>query len=310
MNMSDTQCGRDPVLIEIAAYRSQRRGIRDAFAFAKVICVTVTFGLMAWFACRSDNTASRLVTVVAAGFVLSGFLNLAHECLHRSLVSARSINSIIGNLAANVLLVNYTAYTDKHLKHHRCLATDEDTESAVQFESLRQYMWAMSGVGFLASNLRLNAHLIFGRIPSYLEKTQRRAQARGEALRIAAWFLMIVAVTGVWPLALLTIYIGPLVIAYFWLMFFGLPEHYGCEPVQPRYLASRTTTSNCFVRFFMWNANFHTEHHRYPSAPALLLARIGARPNVGMHRESSYLKWHWHVCRELLQRRKQEATHG
>ncbi len=308
--MRSTRRYPDPVLTEIAAYRSQRRGIRDACAVLKLVLVTFAFGLLAWFACRSSSAVVRIVMMIAAGFVLSGFLNLAHECLHRSFVSGRGMNTIVGNLAANVLFVNYTAYTDKHLKHHRCLATDEDTESAARFQSLRRYMWTMSGVGFLVSNLLLNAYLILGRMPSYLAKAQRRTQARGEALRIAAWFLTIVTATGIWPPVLLTIYIGPLIIGYFWLMFFGLPEHYGCEPVRPRYLASRTTTSNRFVRFFMWNANFHTEHHRYPSAPAPLLARIGARPSVGMHRESSYLRWHWHVCRKLLQRREQEATHG
>ncbi|CAM2185766.1 Fatty acid desaturase [Burkholderia cepacia] len=302
--------GSDPVTLEIDAYRSQRRGLHDAAAFAKVMCTMTVFGLLAWLACRSGNAIVRIVLMVLAGFVLSGFLNLAHECLHRSLVRAKTVNAIIGNLAANVLFVNFTAYTDKHLKHHRCLATDEDTESAARFGTLRAYASAMTGVGFLVANLRLNARLIGGDEPPYLTTARQKTRARGEAMCIAAWLLVIAAATGAWPVALFTSYIGPVFFAYFWLMFFGLPEHYGCEPVQPRYLASRTTTSNFIVRFFMWNANFHTEHHRYPGAPASLLAKIGARPDVVMHRESSYLRWHWRICRELLQHREHGATHG
>ncbi|ABI90591.1 fatty acid desaturase family protein [Burkholderia ambifaria AMMD] len=309
MNMRD-ELDSDPVLLEIDAYRSQRRGRRDAVAIAKVIGATAMFGLLAWLACRAGNAIARVVLVVAAGFVLSGFLNLAHECLHRSFVGGNAVNAIVGNLAANVLFVNYTAYTDKHLKHHRCLATDGDTESVARFDTLYAYAAAMTGVGFLVANLRLNACLIGGDAPSYLATTRRKSRARREALCIAAWLLVIVAATGAWPSALVTAYIGPVFFAYFWLMFFGLPEHYGCEPVQPRYLASRTTMSNGIVRFFMWNANFHTEHHRYPGAPAPLLAKIAERPDAGMHRESSYLKWHWRVCRELLQRREHGATHG
>ncbi|WP_321864380.1 fatty acid desaturase family protein [Burkholderia cenocepacia] len=300
----------DPVMLEIDAYRSQHRGRRDAAAVAKVIGATTVFGVLAWLACRSGHTIVRVALMGAAGFVLSGFLNLAHECLHRSLVRAKAVNAIIGNLAANVLFVNYTAYTDKHLKHHRCVATDEDTESAARFDTLRAYTGAMTGIGFLVANLRLNARLIGGDAPPYLATTRRKSRARREGQCIAAWLLVVVAVAAAWPLALFTAYIGPVFFAYFWLMFFGLPEHYGCEPVQPRYLASRTTTSNAIVRFFMWNANFHTEHHRYPGAPAPLLAQIAARADVGMHRESSYLKWHWRVCRELLQRREHGATHG
>ena len=309
MNVS-AEFGPDPVLLEIDAYRAQRRGLRDAVAIAKVVGAIGVVVLLAWLACRSGNAIGRIVLMLAEGFVLSGFLNLAHECLHRSLVSAKVVNAIIGNLAANVLFVNYTAYTDKHLKHHRCVATEEDTESASRFETLRAYVSAMTGVGFLVSNLRLNVHLIAGGAPPYLATVRRKVRARNEARCIAAWLLVIAAATGAWPSALFTVYVGPVFFAYFWLMFFGLPEHYGCEPVQPRYLASRTTTTNGIVRFFMWNANFHTEHHRYPGAPAPLLARIGARPDVGIHRESSYVKWHWRVCRELIQRREHGATHG
>ncbi|KVQ41231.1 hypothetical protein WT21_27285 [Burkholderia territorii] len=201
--------GPDPVLLEIDAYRARRGGLRDAAAIAKVVGAIAVVSLVAWLACRSGNAMGRIVLMLAEGFVLSGFLNLAHECLHRSLVSAKSVNAIIGNLAANVLFVNFTAYTDKHLKHHRCLATEEDTESASRFDTLRAYAGAMTGVGFLVSNLRLNVHLIAGGAPSYLATVRRKVRARNEARFIAAWLLAIAAATCAWPSALVTAYIGP-----------------------------------------------------------------------------------------------------
>ncbi|KVS51536.1 fatty acid desaturase family protein [Burkholderia ubonensis] len=300
--MDGIERGADPALQAIAAYRIAWRPLRDAVAIAKVIVAVSAYGAAAWLACRSGNAMAKGAWVIVAGFVMSGFLNLAHECLHRSLVRARFVNAAVGRIAANFLFVNYVAYTDKHLKHHRCLATSEDTESTGRFDSLRAYLAAMSGIGFLVANLRLNAHLIAGRMPSYLASGERRVAARKEAGCVAVWFAAATAATCAWPVDMLLRYVGPLLCAYFWLMFFGLPEHYGCEPAQPRYRVSRSVTSNCVVRFFMWNANFHTEHHRYPGAPAAMLARIASRWPAGIYRESSYLKWHWHVCRALLRR--------
>ena len=51
------------------------------------------------------------------------------------------------------------------------------------------------------------------------------------------------------------------------LRLFLLAEHGFCDLTTDMTKNSRTTKTNFLVRFFMWNMNYHSEHHSTPGIP-------------------------------------------
>ena len=291
----------DSVIEAVKVYRSGRRHTRNVKDLLKVIIIVSTYCALGFLMLHRISIFEKLCIAVAMSFILAGFLNLAHECLHQNFFLNKQINYFVGAIAAGVLLVNYTAYTDKHLKHHQHLGTGKDTESSVEFDSIFSYLSTMTGYSFLASQIRLNIEIIFFKVPIYIRSRKRFSLSRREALCIFLWIIAISMVLVLFPKNTLLLYFAPLFLAYFWLMFIGLPEHYGCRVVEPRYLTARTITSNRIVRYFMWNANFHAEHHRYPAAPSALLEKIASEEKgQAVYRERSYARWHLNLIRSLL----------
>ena len=66
---------------------------------------------------------------------------------------------------------------------------------------------------------------------------------------------------------LLYAWIIPMIIGQPFLRLFLLAEHGFCDLTSDMTKNSRTTKTNFLVRFFMWNMNYHTEHHSTPGIP-------------------------------------------
>jgi fatty acid desaturase len=90
----------------------------------------------------------------------------------------------------------------------------------------------------------------------------------------------------------------------------SLSEHYGCERDADVFAVTRTVLSNRFARFFLWNGNYHVEHHWAPHVPYFALPEL--RVLIGDHCpnvERSYTSFHWHLLRSIrAARRTQRAA--
>jgi fatty acid desaturase len=80
----------------------------------------------------------------------------------------------------------------------------------------------------------------------------------------------------------------------------SLSEHYGCQRNAGPLEVTRTVVSNRLARFFLWNGNYHVEHHWAPHVPYFALPDVRAMigdhcPNV----ERSYSSFHWHLLRSI-----------
>lgn len=71
-------------------------------------------------------------------------------------------------------------------------------------------------------------------------------------------------------------WIIPVFVGYPLINYFRNLEHADCEISQePNCLRNtRSVRSNAFVRFFLWDTNFHAEHHCYPMVPFYNLSKI------------------------------------
>ena len=105
----------------------------------------------------------------------------------------------------------------------------------------------------------------------------QRREIRWNNAAILLWLAVILVATWIHPLEFLLAYWIPLLLYPGVLLIFSLPEHYACAKVSDVALNTRSVTSNALVRFFMWNAGFHAEHHAHPAIPAVRLAQAHAR---------------------------------
>jgi fatty acid desaturase len=71
-----------------------------------------------------------------------------------------------------------------------------------------------------------------------------------------------------WWSSILHIWILPLLVGEPLHAFFHIADHLNCESDYKNGRANtRSTPAPAFVRFNMWNMNYHAEHHLYPSIP-------------------------------------------
>lgn len=234
------------------------------------------------------------------GLMLAGCLAAAHDCLHNTHLGSRTANRVAGVLWCMPILMNATIYRYHHLAHHRFTSVPGDTEDGSVFSTVRAYVWSLTGMSFHHHFLGLAWRAAFGRYPAYVQsERQRRAIAQDNAV-LAAWITTALAATVAKPDAMIAAYWGPLAFYAPMVLFTGLPEHYGCDRGRDLRGNTRSMTTNVVVRFLLWNANYHAEHHAYPNVPACNLGQLHARIGLSFrHSGHSYVAFHWDLLRSL-----------
>ena len=87
---------------------------------------------------------------------------------------------------------------------------------------------------------------------------------RAEAVVLIVAYAVVFAIT---PIALLWLWIVPLILGFPALRLYLLAEHGRCPEVEDMFLNTRTTLTTRVVRFLAWNMPYHAEHHAMPSVP-------------------------------------------
>ncbi|STX29734.1 Fatty acid desaturase [Legionella beliardensis] len=243
----------------------------------------------------------KLLFSVLIGFVLSGMINLAHECLHQKFAGHRWLNYSVGRVAASLLLVNFTVFKWHHLFHHQYVGTDKDTENNADFKTLSQYLVALSGLRLAKKKIASSFAVLGQQYPYYINTQKQKSEAYYDSLILLIFLLILLSLTCFYPQHMLFAYWLPLLFAYSGIMFFAIPEHNGCKPIKGYYSLARSVFTNRLVRFFMWNGNFHAEHHIHPGALPYVLKDICEKEkNYIWYREKSYLKWHYRLLKKLV----------
>ena len=218
--------------------------------------------------------ASMLLAVAWAG-IFAPF----HECTHETAFATRRWNRIAAWLTGFLFGMAPAVYRTFHFEHHRHTQNPErdpeiasDPAYAAWPPNAALWWRAALGDGLIRLKLALALPFAFrrelewplvGGWTAHIE--DRAALARECRLLVAAWSVFLIAALlwlpgGLW--LLFALWFGH-VLQTGWLM----AEHSGLPHSGSILRRTRSVTSNGFARFWLWNMNYHAEHHGWPSIP-------------------------------------------
>ncbi|WP_316162864.1 fatty acid desaturase family protein [Bradyrhizobium sp. SZCCHNRI20481] len=268
---------------------------------ARTAVILAAYAVLASAALAVVPSAWAALPVLGCAFILSGFLNAGHDCVHSTHFGAAWWDRIAGAVWCTLILVNFTIYRRQHLVHHRFPATAGDSEEHVQFASLHSYLYAQSGVGFWMSIFRRIVRTWQGELPASINSPLWARAARIDNLVISLWLATCGAATLWQTRAMFIAYWLPLLLYPAFVLFFSLAEHFDLADEQMPWPRARNVRSNAVVRFFQWHANYHAVHHRRPALPAFALQSAhGADTERVDPLETSYLAFHFRLARRLV----------
>ncbi|KTC88167.1 fatty acid desaturase family protein [Legionella drozanskii] len=276
-----------------------RQRERTSRPLHKLIFIVFTYIFLALM--YSHNLLANLLIAFILGFILAGGLNLAHECLHQTYLKNRFLNTQIGRFFSAILLINFTLYKEHHLQHHKYVGTEKDTETKIEFKSLAHYIFFITGLPFAFAKISKTLNVLLQIYPYYIDGVKKKKRALWDSLFICVLLVLFFSFTLLFPRIMFYCYWLPLLFSYMWILFFGLPEHLDCNHVPDFYSESRSILSNYIVRLFLWNGNFHAEHHLYPGLAGSGLQKL-FKKNIDsvFYQEKSYLYWHIRLIKKLI----------
>lgn len=96
-------------------------------------------------------------------------------------------------------------------------------------------------------------------------------------------------------------WIIPMILGQPFLRLFLLAEHGFCDQTTDMTKNSRTTKTNFLVRFFVWNMNYHAEHHSRPAIPFHKLQTFHKEIEYKIKfQESGYFNFHKKYLMQLI----------
>lgn len=276
----------------------------------RLILIITLYGMTWSMAHYLDWALAWILAWFFQALILCGLLSVVHECAHahRGLFGSTALNHQVGRFAAVLLGLNYSLYRLQHMRHHRYLHTPNDPEPTVELRTPTDYFqYLLVNPHFcLMSGQFLDAVLGRWDSPAFngIDDKQRRAIQQDSYL-LVGWILTVIALTFYMPVEMATIYLVPLALSLVLDGFISLPEHYGLGDNQDSTAGSRTILSNAFVRFILWNVNYHVEHHKHPGARFNELPVIHNHLKSNrLHTENAYLTFHWKLFLDLCKGHK------
>ena len=134
------------------------------------------------------------------------------------------------------------------------------------------------------------------KFPSILKQQRTKVQNEARLILLFWVLLMIGSLSGVPGMAwIFTAGIMSHLFLGLWLS----AEHTGLSYEGTIINRTRTVKSNAIVRFFLWNTNYHAEHHAWPFIPWYKLPKVHAL--VSSHLENvtvGYLSVHYNVIKQ------------
>lgn len=234
---------------------------------------------------------------VILAWVWSGLFAPFHECTHQTAFRTKSLNTLGTWLTGIPFILAPSVYKTFHFEHHRYT---QDVEKDPELLNDPRYLawptglknWLHMATGLGLMQLKLSPTIGFALKPEsrwtdfakWVNRAPNKRQLAVESrIILIFWILFTFACLfwlpgGAWLLFA----------AWFTHVFQTLwvaSEHTGL-PVDGNILRrTRTVSSSPFVRFWLWNMNYHAEHHAWPGIPWHQL------PNAHQHVTSQLESW-------------------
>jgi fatty acid desaturase len=217
--------------------------------------------------------------MVGQGVLIVFLFTLLHETTHRTPFRSLWLNVAVGRLCGFLLFLPATWFRFFHLAHHRFTQIPgKDPELAAPKPQTRgAWMRHVSGVPVWIGHLRTLAVNASGRGAEDFVPEGRRRAVRDEArLMIAGYAGLLALSVAAGSVALLQVWLLPILLGQPFLRLYLLAEHGRCAFVANMLENSRTTLTNRAVRLLAWNMPYHAEHHAYPTVPFHRLPELHA----------------------------------
>ena len=208
--------------------------------------------------------------MVVHGILLVFLFAAEHESIHGTAFDTYQLNIWTARLAGLVLILPPQWFRYFHFAHHRHTNdVDHDPELASPRPStVAQYVWYISGLPYWMAQIKtLIGNALAMRTDEFVPDRGRARVKREARLYLAVYVMLFLSSLAMNSLALLYLWIIPVLIGQPFLRLTLLAEHLFC-PLEANMLKnSRTTFTTSLVRWITWNMAFHAEHHSYPAVP-------------------------------------------
>lgn len=257
------------------ALQQRRDGVsafRLAVHLAIILLLTalLAFGALPIWVC--------LIVVAALAAVLATLFGAFHEATHRGLFTSRRANLIVAWISGTLFQLPPTTYRVFHFEHHRHTQDPErDPELMGNADVLSNWpknrgdwfklipvhlLWLKFSTMYRLAFRPESEWLGFG---SWTSADERRA-CKPES-RIVLLFWALVAVAALAGVAGAAWFLLASFLSNSFLGIWLTAEHSGLPYDGSIMARTRSVESNAFIRWWLWNANYHAEHHAWPGIP-------------------------------------------
>ena len=242
------------------------------------------------------------LAALALGAIWTALFAPFHECAHQTAFLTRRFNTVGAWLTGIPFGMAPTVYREFHFEHHRYTHDpDKDPElagpGAFAEWPRAPLAWAMmiAGLWLLWLKVRLMFRLALSssahtKLPPPFDDPDLHSTFIRESRIVASvWgVLAILALIGVRGAGWVVFALVPChVLQAIWLT----TEHKGLPHGGTIISRTRTIYTSTFVQWWLWNMNYHTEHHAWPSIPWHALPAVHQRIAGNLEHESwGYLR--------------------
>ena len=229
-----------------------------------------------------DNLFVYLISIVVIGARQHSFFVLMHDASHYRGLSNRKMNDTISNLfLAWPLFFTLEGYRKSHLNHHKYTNTIEDPDWKIRQNSEWEFPMKKSKLSVFFIKDILGISLLFEKCKDILRfcfnKKIDYGYSKFSLMRVT-YYMVIVAIFAYsgWILEFFIYWVVPLCT---WtealVRLRNISEHYGMRQKNIGTL-TRTIDVSLLSKLFIGtrNANYHLEHHLYPSVPFYNLPKL------------------------------------
>ena len=195
-------------------------------------------------------------------------------------------------------------FREFHMQHHRHTQdTEKDPELGTEHpRTIGSYIFLITGIKIWIDLVNNFFRLFSGNAnESYINKHNTKKVVIEARIVFVIYLLLFFVSFNLNNGILLYAWIIPMIIGQPFLRLFLLAEHGFCDLTTDMTKNSRTTKTNFLVRFFMWNMNYHTEHHSTPGIPFHKLQEYQKKfDHKVKYQELGYLNFHKKYLMHLL----------
>lgn len=209
----------------------------------------------------------------AIGLLMQGamyvhLIELQHSVLHLHAFSSHRVNRLVGIMLGLPMLISFSDFQYRHLRHHKYLGTAFNTETfSYQHSRLNSLSGFIKGMfdysrcqTIIKRILLAYSHQPISDGQNLLMETRIRQEYQLFGVVLAAMLLVCGLIHSAWPLLL---WLAPLVAAEPIHFLLELPEHFALKAHSNPNVFENTRSwgGSWFARWYSHNTNYHLAHH-------------------------------------------------